>query len=191
MTEGRAGGAGRDGGTGGAPLAALSVRDFLGQVASAAAAVPAGGSVAALSGAASAALVALVCAVLARHEVADAGRLQARADDLQARLLHLMDEDAAAVRAYLDARKDPVAVARVGDAPLEIARACQAVVDLANEVDAFASGAVRGDVRAARHLAGAAALAALDLADENLALTADPAARRALQDRIDALRNRH
>ena len=171
-----------------APLAARSVREFLEQVASAEPPVPAGGSVAALSGAGSAALLALVCSVLQRHAVDGVAALLARAQNLQERLLQLVDEDAAAFRAYLDAKHDPTLVARVVDSPLEIARACHEVVDLSNQVDAVASGAVRGDVHAARHIARAAALAALDLAEENVGMTADPEAKRQLRERIARLR---
>ena len=171
-----------------APLAARSVREFLDQVASAEAPVPAGGSVAALSGAGSAALLALVCSVLQRHAVEDVAVLRARAESLQGLLLRQVDEDAAAFRAYLDAKHDRALLARVVDSPLEIARACQEVVALGNQVDAVASGPVRGDVHAARHIASAAALAALDLAEENVGLTADPAAKRQLRERIARLR---
>ena len=157
-------------------------------VASAEAPVPAGGSVAALTGAASAALLALVCSVLQRHNVDGSAGLLARAASLQGHLLHLVDEDAQAFRAYLDAKHDPTLVARVADSPLEIARACLAVVGLGNEVDGLASGSIRGDVHAARHLAGAAALAALDLAEENVGLMADAAAKRQLRERIARLR---
>ena len=150
--------------------------------------MPAGGSVAALSGAGSAALLALVCSVLQRHGIDGVAALLPKAESLQGQLLRLVDEDAAAFRAYLDAKHDRALLAPVVDSPLEIARACLEVVELGNQVDSLATGSIRGDVHAARHIASAAALAALDLAEENVGLAADAAAKRQLRERIARLR---
>src|SRR5438105_4110998 len=109
-------------------LLEMSVRDFVGAVAAAERPVPAGGSVAALTGAASAALLALVCGVRQRrHSGLLSDQLEA-AERLQQQLLELVEEDAAAFRAFLAAKRSGVglleAIARAASAPLQIGSAC-------------------------------------------------------------------
>ena len=184
------------------------MRGFVEAVASAAEAVPAGGSVAALAGASAAALLALVCGVLRRKETAGgSGRadkgtaekgpaedgtvvenLLAQALLLKERLLVLVDEDAAAFRAFLGDKHDQAAIGRVSQVPLEVARACAAVVDLSRSVQERTSGPMLGDVLAARHLANAALAAALDIADQDVALQRDADARQRLTAQIEELR---
>jgi formiminotetrahydrofolate cyclodeaminase len=170
------------------PLVARSVRDFVASVASTGEPVPAGGSVAALTGSASAALLALVGGVLDRKGVGGAAGLLERARALQARLLGLVDEDADAYRAYLEEKRSAGALQRMSEAPLEIAAACGEVVVLSADVETRVTGALLGDVRTARYLAGAALAAALDIAEQNVLLHADRAAQGRLRNEIARLR---
>jgi methenyltetrahydrofolate cyclohydrolase len=181
-------------------LVSRSVTEFIASVASTDEPVPAGGSVAALTGAASAALLALVCGVR-RHKQPDAlsGEL-VQAERLRQRLLALVDEDAAAFRAFLDAQRATrrgddgdlrTALGRTSRAPLEIATACAAVVELSVSLEGQIQGMTLGDVRAARHLATAALTAALDLGEQNVALLeADPRAQAQMRDTLARLRGR-
>jgi methenyltetrahydrofolate cyclohydrolase len=175
-------------------LVDLSVADFVAAVGSAHEPVPAGGSVAALTGASSAALLALVCDVLERHTPGVLAQPRQAARGLQQQLLVLVDEDAAAFRAFLDAergsRAREAAGARVAAVPLHISRACQEVVELEQSIAPHVRGAMHLDVSAARQLAAAAGRSALDIAEYNLSLVAEPSARQALRDDITALRNR-
>jgi formiminotetrahydrofolate cyclodeaminase len=171
------------------PLADQSVREFVGEVASAETPVPAGGSVVALSGSCAAALLALVCRVLQRHHVGgviDDHLLEA--ERLQRDLLALMDEDAAAYRAYLRARREPTSVERVVRTPLLIGQACARVIALGDALEQHDVRSMRGDVRAARHLAEAGVRTAVDLAEQNLDLLKDAEARRSVEAEITRLR---
>jgi formiminotetrahydrofolate cyclodeaminase len=179
-------------------LVSRSVTAFVASVASIDEPVPAGGSVAALTGAASAALLALVCGVR-RHKQPEAlaGEL-VEAERLQHRLLALVDEDAAAFRAFLDAKRArrseddealKTALGRTSQTPLEIATACAAVVELGAALEGQIHGMTLGDVRAARHLATAALTAALDLSEQNVGLLeADPPAQARMRATIASLR---
>jgi formiminotetrahydrofolate cyclodeaminase len=170
----------------------MSVRDFVGAVAAAERPVPAGGSVAALTGAASAALLALVCGVLQRRQPGVLSDQLETAGRLQQHLLELVDEDAAAFRAFLAARRSGVglleAIARTASAPLKIGSACAEVIVLSDTVEADTAGPMLGDVRAARYLAAAAVQTALALAEQNLDLQPDAEARQALEAEISRLR---
>jgi formiminotetrahydrofolate cyclodeaminase len=177
-------------------LVARTVREFVASVASIDEPVPAGGSVAALTGAASAALLALVCGVLDRKGVDGVSELLGRAQQLQARLLALVDGDAAAFRSFLDARRDAgeqhvlqAALERTSQTPVEIARGCIDVVNLSQDVEHHTRGPMLSDVRTVRRLAGAAMAAALDIAEQNVALHSDdPAAQARLRSEIARLR---
>jgi formiminotetrahydrofolate cyclodeaminase len=148
--------------------------------------------VAALSGAASAALIELVCSVREQHHPGVVVRQQHRAHALQRRLLELVDADASAFRAFLAAERGSparrAAAEKVAETPLEIARACGEVVQLARALDPEITGATRLDLGAASHMAHAAMRSALDIAEFNLNLLADSAARAALQSDISQLR---
>jgi formiminotetrahydrofolate cyclodeaminase len=166
-----------------------SVREFVGEVASAETPVPAGGSVVALSGACAAGLVALVCRVLQRHHVGgviDDHLLQA--ERLRRDLLALVDEDAAAYRAFLHARREPTSIERVARTPLLIGQACARVIALTDALEQHGVRSMRGDVRAARHLAEAGVRTAVDLAEQNLELFKDTEARRSVEAEISDLR---
>jgi methenyltetrahydrofolate cyclohydrolase len=174
------------------PLVDLSVRDFVSAVASADEPVPAGGSVAALTGAASAALLALVCDVLEGHSPGVLAEPLQTARRLQRELLQLVDEDAAAFRAFLDAPRGSdarrMASAEVASAPLRIGRTCVQVVDLVRHVEPRVRGAMHLDVGAARQLASSASRSALDIAEYNLSMVADQGIKTALRHEISSLR---
>ena len=150
--------------------------------------MPAGGSVTALTGACAAALLALACGVLVKRGVADGEALRARAAALQSELLLLVDEDADAYDAFLEARREPSAIARMCETPLRVAEACRALDDVAERVSALITGAIGADVRAARRLAAAARAAALELAEANLNAKMDAVAKAELKQRIEELR---
>ncbi len=169
-------------------LVSLPVSEFVARVASTEAAVPAGGSVSALVGASSAALLALAAGVLAHRGAPDVAPLRAQAETLQARLLALVDEDADAYHAFLAAKHDPVAVARMADPPLLIAAACGEAAVLAEAIGARLTGSIAADVRAARTMALSAKDAALELAEVNLPFLRDEVQRVQLQERIAELR---
>lgn len=157
-----------------------SVRAFLASVASPREPVPAGGSVAALVGAGAAALLALVCGARS-VSLLDARQ---RAERLQQRLVELIDEDAAAYRAFLDARGDDAARAAAAEhaarVPLAIAHACDEVLGVCKLVESAARGPLRGDVRTAQLLAHAARDAAASLAEQDARILDDVAARERL-----------
>ena len=171
-----------------------SVAEFVEAVADPEQPVPAGGSVAALTAAASAALLALISGVLRRKHPTLLVEQQERANRLRRELLSLVEEDAAAFRAFLDARRAhgdlQVAVARTSQTPLQIARACLEVIDLSQEIEVNTSGPMLADVRAARLLTAAALRTVLEIADQNLDLVQDPAEKRDLQAEISRLRAR-
>jgi len=161
-------------------------------VASAETPVPAGGSVVALSGACAAALLVLVCEVAQRHSPDALQEQHHAASRLQALLLKLVDEDAAAYQAFLATRRGTedrqAAIKRVAATPLAIGRACADLIDLSRGIEEHTRGPLRGDVRAARHLAQAGVRTAVDLAEQNLSLVDDAAPRRALEAAITGLR---
>lgn len=173
-------------------LLELSVREFVGAVASADQPVPAGGSVAALTGASSAALLALVCEVTERKTPGGLAQPLERARDLQQRLLELVEEDAAAFGMFLDAPRGSdarrSAGERVASVPLRIGRTCLEVRALVAAIEPKVSGAMHLDVGAARQLAQAAASSALDIAEYNLVLVAEPTTKERLREEIAALR---
>ena len=173
----------------------LSVRDFVDAVASAERPVPAGGSVAALSGASSAALLALVCGVVERRTGSGALLEQVeQLHQLQTELLDLVDEDAAAFHAYLHAGRSGVgqdtALERMTRGPLAIGWSCAHIIELSHTVETLEVRHMRGDVRAARHLAQASARTALDIAESNIPLQKDHTAGEALKQEIARLRAR-
>lgn len=177
-----------------ARLIDLPVHAFVEAVGSTQQAVPAGGSVAALTGALSAALLALVCGVLQRRAAAAHADWRIEAEHLQRELLVLVDEDAEAFRAFLQAKRVKSdlgpAIARTSRVPLRIAEGCARVVDLSLTVEASMSGLLLGDVRAAGYLAEGALRTALDIADQNVEMHQDARERQALREAISRLRAR-
>jgi formiminotetrahydrofolate cyclodeaminase len=168
------------------------VREFLDAVASAEHSVPAGGSLAAVAGASSAALLALVCAVVQRRSP---GVLEAQLRTVQRHqreLLQLVDEDADAFDAFVQARRSgtdlDTATQRITRIPLAIGWACVEILQLSHEVEGHEVRHMHGDVRAAQHLAQASIRTALDIAESNVPLQKDPAARSVLLEEIAQLR---
>ena len=165
---------------------------FLASVASTQEPVPAGGSVAAMTGAASAGLLVLACTVRQKRDPSALGDARGRAEALQQQLTALIDDDAAAYVALLSARRAGEgvgeAVENAARVPLAIGAACTEVVHLAQEVEQETRGALLGDVRGARTLAGAAAAVAFALAEQDCALVDQPA-RQTLLDEVEAARS--
>jgi formiminotetrahydrofolate cyclodeaminase len=162
-------------------------------VASAETPVPAGGSVVALSGSCAAALLVLVCEVAERHRPGALAEQHHSAERLQGLLLKLVDEDAAAFQAFLATERGTedrqAATGRVAATPLAIGRACAELISLSRTIETDTRGPLLGDVRAARHLAQAGVRTAVDLAEQNLTLIGDAAARRLLETAITGLRS--
>ena len=173
-------------------LTDLSLREFLEAVASAEHSVPAGGSLAALAGASSAALLALVCGVIQRRTPGALEDQLRTVQRLQRELLQLVDEDADAFDAFVHARRSgtelDAATDRVTRIPLAIGWACVEIIQLSHEVEGHEVRHMHGDVRAAQHLAQASIRTALDIAESNVPLQKDPAARSILLDEIARLR---
>lgn len=173
-------------------LVDLTVRDFVAAVASADEPVPAGGSVAACTGASSAALLALVSEVLERHTPGVLLQERDRARGLQQQLLELVDVDARAFRAFLDAERGSPARSEAGvgsvEAPMRIGRACLEVVGLAGAIEPHVRGAMHLDVGAARRMAEAGASSSLAIAEYNLRMVSDLTKRQALEAEIRAAR---
>jgi formiminotetrahydrofolate cyclodeaminase len=189
------------------PLVGRPLGAFLDAVASSEPA-PGGGCVAALTGAASAGLLLMVADVLrARPRALGDQRvlepLGDRAERLQEQLRALIDADADAYRALLAARGLPRqdafeqtarrvavqrALTRATETPLQIAVACGDVTRLATALAEHATGPVATDVRVARRLAAAALQAALDTAEQNVALIDDLGRRAEVQRELQQMR---
>ena len=121
---------------------------------------PASGSATALTGALAAALTELA-ARFAEDEDA-----VARAHELQARLVELADEDAAAYTAFMADRGEATR-ARIIEVPVEIAAQADEVAAIAGRVRAQLTSSVGADAEAAVELARAAAKVARRLAELN------------------------
>lgn len=143
-----------------------SVDEFLYRLASVSP-VPGGGSAAALAGAASAGLVSMVCGVTARHAGGDEGLAEVarEANELRARLVTLMAEDARAFEGLLQARRaargeqDIVvreALRRATVTPVDVARAAHRILTLCARIAANARPSTMADLGVAATLAGAA-----------------------------------
>jgi formiminotetrahydrofolate cyclodeaminase len=169
----------------------LSVQQFLERLASADP-TPGGGSASAVAGAAAAALVGMVARLSARQGRDDAvlAQIAASADAERAALLELAQRDAEAFDAVIQAmrlpRGDPEERARrqeaiqralreAADVPLEVARRCAGLLDLAAGLARTGAPAAASDVGVAVLLAYAAATGALFNVRINLASLRDPA----------------
>ena len=186
-------------------LAELTLTELLSRLAAATPA-PGGGSAAALSGALAAALAQMAAGFVLARDGADDEAATAQRDRalvLRGQLLALADADAVSYRPVLDAlaldRADPVrapelrrALSDAAAVPLEIARACVEVAELAAAVHGARGGELlAGDAGAAVLIAEAAVASAVALVRANLAsLPDDPRLARAgaLGQRAHALR---
>lgn len=128
-------------------------------------AAPGGGSVAAVVAAFAAALTEMAARYAAEEEAAT------RAGALRARFLELAQEDAEAYAAVLGAQGEErqQALSRAADVPLDLAESAVEVTELANRLAAGGNPSLRGDAMTAALLAAAAAKAAANLVEINLA----------------------
>ena len=128
-------------------------------------AAPGGGSVAAVVAAFAAALTEMAARYAAEDDVAT------RAGALRARFLELAAEDAEAYAAVLGAQGEErqLALSRAADVPLELAESAVEVTELANRLAAEGNPSLQGDAMTAAFVAAAAAKAAANLVEINLA----------------------
>lgn len=164
---------------------------------------PGGGGASALTGALAAALCAMAAGVTAQNrrfaERAEAlSALVARAQALRARLLALMDEDAAGfaplAAAYAVPKTDPAraqivsgASVQACQAPLHMLRCCCEISELLENALVLSSKLLLSDVGCGAELCAAAAGSAAMNVFVNTRTIADAEARRALETETDAL----
>ena len=159
-----------------------SVEDFLDSIAAETPA-PGGGSVAAVVVEMAASLAALAARFARQHWEGAAGAL-AQAEALRARAAPLAQEDAEAYEAVLTAMRMPQdleaevrntligdTLSRAADAPLRIAETAADVAELGATLAEEGNPNLRGDAAAAAILSEAAARAAANLVEINLATT--------------------
>ncbi len=183
-------------------LITMSLEDFLRELGSSSPA-PGGGSVAALAGALAAALCVMVSGLTAGKEKCrdsweDMEKVGREAAALEERLRNLVDEDTAAFRAVMDARRLPRGTTAeretreraLREAVLRSARAPFATLSALRELSMLARlAADRGnpacvtDAGSAAQLIRAGAMSAAYNVRVNLPALADPAVRQELSDR--------
>lgn len=150
---------------------------------------PGGGAVSAVTVGLAAGLAAMAARFSAR-QLAVAGSLAARADELRARVAPLAQRDAAVYAEVFDAvalpKDDPgrreavrAALSGAADIPLEIAEIGAAVVAIAEQLEREGNPNLRGDAATARLLAAAAVRSAIILVETNLPDPTDPRVSRA------------
>ena len=154
------------------------VGQFLDQVA-ARSPVPGGGGAAAMTAALAAGLVAMA-ARFSAAQLPDAEDLAARADQLRCRAAELVEEDAQAYGAVLDAfalprdgerdRRVHEALERAAAVPLQMTEIAAQVAGMAARVAGAGNPSLRGDSVSAAILAAASARSAACLVDINVAL---------------------
>ena len=136
---------------------------------------PGGGAVAAVAVALAAALAEMAAQFSGRHwDHAD--EATARARELRTRAAPLAQADAEAYQAVIEARGGPgydEAMSRAADVPLAIVQAAAEVGELAAELAASGNPNLRGDAATSALLAEAAARAAANLVEINLADKSD------------------
>ena len=189
-----------------APLGTMPIDEFLDLLASSNP-TPGGGGIAALTGATAAGLISMVCNLtIGKAKYAgvenDVKVLLAQSEKLRARLHQLVDEDASAYSQVMDAFKLPkntdqekaARVARIQEAtieasrvPLDIAKECARVVDLAGPAARLTNVQAIGDVAMAAYLAEGALRGAVINIDINLRSVKDREAVKGLLDESTAL----
>ncbi len=182
-------------------LGTMSIDKFLDLLASSNP-TPGGGGIAALTGATAAGLISMVCNLtIGKPKYAnvenDVKAILAQSEKLRARLHLLVDEDATAYSQVMDAFKLPkntddekaARAARIQEAtieasrvPLDIARECARVVDLAGPAARLTNVQAIGDVAMAAYLAEGALRGAVINIDINLRSVKDRAAVKGLLD---------
>lgn len=181
-------------------LVERTLRAFSDELASDAA-VPGGGSAAAYAGAMGAALAAMVGRIAARKSAAGASAdLIARADNLRADFLRLVDDDSAAYARVAEAMKMPrktddekgarkerlqAALLAASRVPLEIAKTSRRLLDLCESGVEGASSATVSDIGVGAILAEAALRGAALNVMINLASITDAAQVKALSEDLD------
>ena len=171
---------------------------------------PAGGAALALAGASAAALMSLTChtglsSSTSPDEQAVLSACQLQSEQLSARIQHLIDEDVRAYRAVTRSLRLPQAtpdqhaerrraldqaLAHASEIPLEVARACLDILDLAVRIEPSVSPPVMGDLAAAVHLAEAAIKGSLRNARINAGTMADQERAGEIRASIDDLARR-
>ena len=187
-------------------LADRSVRDFLEAVVSSTP-TPGGGSVAALSGALSAALSRMVSALAIGKQgyenvEEELRQLESRGQELQERLLRLVDEDAAAYDAVVAAMRRPKtteteregrvnaiqsAYLHATEVPLDTMEACSEALEIALIAAEKGNRSAVTDAGVAALLAQAGVRGASLNARINLAALRDHAVRAQLEERLAAI----
>jgi formiminotetrahydrofolate cyclodeaminase len=183
------------------PLGAMPIDQFLDLLASSNP-TPGGGGIAALAGSLAAGLISMVCNLtIGKPKYADVEpevkALLTQSEVLRARLHQLVDEDATAYSGVMDAFKLPrnsdeekaARSARIQEAtieasrvPLEIARECAKVIDLAAPAARLTNVQAIGDVAMAAYLAEGALRGAVVNIDINLRSVKDREAVKGLLD---------
>ena len=158
---------------------------FLDRLASAAP-TPGAGAAAALTAAASAAIVTMACRVTARRNTASEAlaQMEQEAEALRARLTALVQEDADAFTAVIEARRAPdeerpaaarAALVRATEVPVDIARGAERILALCDRLATSARASTVSDLGVAVLLAAAALEGAALTARVNLRDLDDPA----------------
>lgn len=170
-----------------ASLLAISSAELLDRISSSSP-TPGGGSAAALAGAAAAALVTMVAAMSKTrtgsvHERTELDRALAHSREAGERLRSLVDEDAQAYAAVVEARRRPhlteedkaarevaieAATVRAVAAPLETARQCMVALGAASLALAYGNPRAASDARTAGALAWAGLMSAVENVKINL-----------------------
>ncbi len=188
------------------PLATMPIDQFLDILASPSP-TPGGGGIAALAGSLAAGLISMVCNLTLGKEkyaaVQDQVRdLLAESETLRRELLQMVDADAQAFNQIMEGYRLPKATeeekrvrsARIQEAtleasrvPLEIARKCSRVIDLAEPAGRITNVQAVGDVAMAAYLAEGALRGAVINIDINLRSVKDQEAVRQLNEQAQAL----
>lgn len=165
-------------------LADYSLHDLLEQVAAERPA-PGGGSSAAWACALGAGLVEMAAGF------ADLGEMRARAGELRARALELAERELQSYEPVLEALRQPddaagldAALSQAAEAPLAIARAAAEVAELAAQAARDGNERLEGDAITGALLAEAAARAAAELVEINLAERPDDERRAAAREAV-------
>ncbi len=147
---------------------------------------PGGGAAAALTGATGAAIVAMVCRVTARHGAPrpELTETEQEAEALRARLTTLVQEDADAFAAVIEARRTPAAqrlaavraaLVKATEVPVETAEGAARILALCDRLVTSARASTVSDLGVAVTLAAAALEGAALTARVNLRALDDPA----------------
>lgn len=188
------------------PLATMTIDSFLDLLASPSP-TPGGGGIAALTGAMSAGLLSMVCNLtIGKERYADVQeevrQLLAETERLRSELLTLVDEDARAFNRIMEGYRLPkgseeekrVRTAQIQEAtieasrvPLEIARRCARLIELAELAARTTNVQAIGDVAMAAYLAEGAIRGAVINIDINLRSVKDQSAVRHLKEEAEAL----